>query len=70
MPIKESLCPLEDDKKKWKLPEKVLNSDVENWESIIWERSEAIKRIFFSNQAQPSLDNIRQGEYIGDCYFL
>ena len=70
VPIKESLCPLEDDKKKWKLPEKVLNSDVENWESIIWERSEAIKRIFFSNQAQPSLDNIRQGEYIGDCYFL
>ena len=70
IPIKESLCPLEDDKKKWKLPDKVLNSDIENWESIIWEKSEGIKRVFFSNESQPTLDNIRQGEYIGDCYFL
>ena len=70
VPIKESLCPLMDDNKTWKLPESVLNSDVENWELINWEKSEAIKRVFYSNNAQPILDNIRQGEYIGDCYFL
>ena len=70
IPVKESLCPLTEDKKSWNLPDKVLNSDVENWELIIWERSENIKRIFYSNSAQPRLDNIRQGEYIGDCYFL
>ena len=69
-PVKESLCPLMEDKKTWKLPDKVLNSDIENWDLISWERSENIKRIFYSNNAQPRLDNIRQGEYIGDCYFL
>ena len=69
-PVKESLCPLMDDKKRWKLPDRVLNSDIENWDLISWGRSENIKRIFYSNNAQPRLDNIRQGEYIGDCYFL
>ena len=70
IPTKESLCPLMEDKKSWNLPDRVLNSDVENWELINWERSEKIKRIFYSNNTQPKLDNIRQGEYIGDCYFL
>ena len=70
IPCKESLCPLSDDGKTWKLPEKVLNSDVDKWEIINWEKFEHIKRIFYSNNAQPLLENIRQGEYIGDCYFL
>ena len=69
-PCKESLCPLMEDKKHWKLPDKVLNSDIENWELINWDKCENIKRIFYSNNSLPLLDNIRQGEYIGDCYFL
>ena len=67
-PNKNSLCPYEDKNKKWKLPEKVHNFDIENWEKIKWNKCVGIK-IFWEN-GQPKLNNIRQGEYIGDCYFL
>ena len=68
IPNKISLCPLEEDKINWKLPKKVLNSDVEQWELIKWRKFENIK--IFWRGIQPSIDDIRQGEYIGDCYFL
>ena len=45
-----------------------LSSDVENWESINWKKYNRVK--IFSKNKLPQLDNIRQGEYIGDCYFL
>ena len=52
----------------WDLPSRVLNSDVEDWEKIEWEDYQDIR--IFSKNSSPNLDNIRQGEYIGDCYFL
>ena len=66
IPNENSLCPNMKDSKK--LPEKVLSSDVENWESINWKKYNRVK--IFSKNKLPQLDNIRQGEYIGDCYFL
>ena len=67
-PNKTSLCPLEEDNKSWKYPKKVLSSDIYNWELIKWRKVEDIK--VFLGGTQPDIDNIRQGEYIGDCYFL
>ena len=67
-PEKKSLCPLEEDQINWKIPSNVYNSDIENWEKINWRKLENIN--IFSRKAQPNLYNIRQGEYIGDCYFL
>ena len=67
-PEENSLCPYEEKKNDWfrPLPFKVLSEDIENWENIGWKKSKGID-IFSSN---PTLDNIRQGDYIGDCYFL
>jgi len=68
IPNKASLCPLEEDNKNWKYPKRVLSSDIDNWELIKWKKVENIK--VFIGGTQPDIDNIRQGEYIGDCYFL
>ena len=68
IPEKTSLCPLQDNKKNWKLPQKVLSSDLENWEIIKWKKIENMN-IFFDDNS-PNIDNIRQGEFLGDCYFL
>ena len=63
---KNSLCPnLEGN---LELPERVLRSDVEGWELIKWKKYQGIE--IFRKNSKPELDNIRQGEYIGDCYFL
>ena len=63
---KNSLCPnLEGN---FELPERVLRSDIENWELIKWKKYQGIE--IFRKNSKPELDNIRQGEYIGDCYFL
>ena len=66
IPDKKSLCPIHENK--WDLPSKVLTSDVTDWELIDWERYKKVN--IFSNNSKPEIDNIRQGEYIGDCYFL
>ena len=66
IPDKKSLCPIHENK--WDLPSKVLTSDVTDWELIDWERYKKVN--IFSNNTKPEIDNIRQGEYIGDCYFL
>ena len=66
IPDKKSLCPIQENK--WDLPSKVLTSDVTDWELIDWERYKKVN--IFSNNSKPEIDNIRQGEYIGDCYFL
>ena len=55
-------------KKNWKLPDKVLSSDLDNWEVIKWKKIENMN-IFFDDNS-PDIDNIRQGEFLGDCYFL
>ena len=68
IPNKASLFPLEEDNKNWKYPKRVLSSDIDNWELIKWKKVENIK--VFIGGTQPDIDNIRQGEYIGDCYFL
>ena len=65
---KSSLCPLEDDNINWKLPSKVLSSDVCGWENIQWKKIENIDIFFDENSL--NIDNIRQGEYLGNCYFL
>ena len=65
-PNDKSLCPNMENFKEW--PEKVIKSDIENWELIKWKKYNNIK--MFSGKNSPQLDNIRQGEYIGDCYFL
>ena len=67
-PNKNSLCPYDEKNKSWKFPQKNKNLDVPNWEEIKWNKNCDIK--IFSKNAQPNLNNIRQGEYIGDCYFL
>ena len=69
-PEKKSLCPCGDEKEDWiwPLPEKVMSSDIENWDKIKWNKIRG-KQIFL-NDSEPKLNNIRQGEYIGDCYFL
>ena len=66
IPNENSLCLNMKDSKKW--PEKVLPSDVKNWELINWKKYNHVRT--FSKNRFPQLDNIRQGEYIGDCYFL
>ena len=68
IPNKVSLCPLQEDQKSWKIPKRVLNSDIYQWELIKWRKIENIK--MFLRGSQPNIDDIRQGEYIGDCYFL
>ena len=68
IPDKKSLCPLQDDKINWKLPDKVINSDIFHWEVIKWKKIENMKIFYDDNSLE--LDNIRQGEYLGDCYFL
>ena len=65
-PEPTSLCPMKNNI--WDLPSKVLNSDVEDWEKINWKQYKNIR--IYSKNSLPNLDNIRQGEYIGDCYFL
>ena len=69
-PEKNSLCPCGGKKEDWvwPLPEKVMSSDIENWDKIKWGFIRG-KQIFL-NDSEPKLNNIRQGEYIGDCYFL
>ena len=69
IPEKNSLCPIEQRTNEWfrPLPYKVRSSDITNWENIDW-RTIIGKEIFLKNS--PSLKNMRQGEYIGDCYFL
>ena len=67
-PIKSSLCPLQDDNINWNLPGKVLSSDVCGWEEIQWKKIENIDIFFDENSL--NIDNIRQGEYLGNCYFL
>ena len=66
LPNEKSLCPNMGNK--WELPERVLPSDVNEWDKIEWNKYDGIK--IFCNNSEPKLDNIRQGEYIGDCYFL
>ena len=70
IPEKNSLCLINKNTNDWlrPLPYKVLNEDIENWDKINWRKIEGIK--IFSEHSNPTLDNIRQGEYIGDCYFL
>ena len=65
---KSSLCPLEDNKVNWKLPNKVLSSDISGWECIKWKKIENTD--IFCGDDSLNIDNIRQGEYLGDCYFL
>ena len=65
-PVEKSLCPNMNDENK--LPEKVIKSDIKHWELIKWKNYDHIN--IFSKNTFPQLDNIRQGEYIGDCYFL
>ena len=72
-PEKNSLCPsvkVTEYEEVWflPLPYRLLNSDIENWDNINWRKIKG-KEIFSKNK-EPSLDNIRQGEYIGDYYFL
>ena len=68
-PEENSLCPYEEKKNDWfrPLPFGVLSDDIENWKNIGWQKSKGIDIFSDSN---PTLDNIRQGDYIGDCYFL
>ena len=68
IPETTSLCPLHENKKNWKLPDKVLSSVLDNWEVIKWKKIENMN-IFFDDDS-PDIDNIRQGEFLGDCYFL
>ena len=70
IPEKNSLCLINKNTNDWlrPLPYKVLNEDIENWDKINWRKIEGIG--IFSEYSNPTLDNIRQGEYIGDCYFL
>ena len=68
IPNRSSLCPLQEDNKNWDMPKKVLSSDIYQWELIKWRKIENIK--MFLGGSQPDIDSIRQGEYIGDCYFL
>ena len=49
------------------MPKKVLSSDIYQWELIKWRKIENIK--MFLGGSQPDIDSIRQGEYIGDCFF-
>ena len=68
IPNRSSLCPLQEDNKSWDMPKKVLSSDIYQWELIKWRKIENIK--MFMGGSPPDIDSIRQGEYIGDCYFL
>ena len=66
IPNNNSLCPNMKDSSN--LPDKVYRSDIQNWELIKWKKLKGIE--IFKKNSSPEIDNIRQGEYIGDCYFL
>jgi hypothetical protein len=68
---KNSLCPYNEKKKSWILPEGLDSTDVEDWHNFEWER---VNKIFRSEDYQvfvegTDADDINQGS-LGDCYFL
>ena len=70
---KKSLCPY-DQKGKWILNKELdeRESDVNNWNKIEWCKAEKINdmanyKIILN---EPLLENIKQGDYLSDCYFI
>ena len=70
-PERESLCPF-DGKKHWILPEGAIRDDIAGWEDFKWCRAEDIfdsknYSVFYEGI---SVENIVQGGFISDCYFV
>ena len=69
-PLKKNLCSI-NEIGNWDLPDDVYEEDLNNWESITWER---VENIFGSQNYQVFFEKILKEDIIqgglGDCYFL
>ena len=69
-PLKKNLCAI-NEIGNWDLPDDVYEEDLNNWESITWER---VEKIFGSQNYQVFFEKILKEDIIqgglGDCYFL
>ena len=69
-PLKKNLCSI-NEIGNWDFPDDVYEEDLNNWESITWER---VEKIFGSQNYQVFFEKIMKEDIIqgglGDCYFL
>ena len=71
IPDKKSLCPY-DKNGEWILCEDAENDDVWDWDTLEWSKSEEIGDLTNCKfvEKEPILENVKQGDYLQDCYFI